>query len=733
MSTDPEPKPTEIVNGRFAIVGVLGAGAQGETLVAKDATSGKLVALKRFFVRGAASWKSVELAEREAIVQQGLVHPNLPRYVTHFEHEGALCLVTERIEGESLAQLLAQGRTLSQAEILRFLQDAASALAYLHALSPPVIHRDIKPANVLRRPDGSFAIVDFGSVQHRLRETGGSTVAGTFGFMAPEQLQGRAGPESDVYAAAATAVTALSGHQPEELPHRGLELDLAKALPTCDRNLRLALQAMLQPNPELRPKTIVAALEARRLSTSAGGAGLSRRKGWPRRLAGWSLLLVGLGAAAGAAVHFNGRRRAAPPPVATKLVTDWERAESAWQRGDIADAGRLFLAARKREPTHAITLREAEAVSIADPRAAPPVVLALKQAWYRGPTDSAQGVLDCLVDKLERDLPMREREPPLCVMAPMNQRQWSRSQSSHTNPAYALHDPAGYVRFWPIYEGSEGHAGWGTATKSLEPLVTANAAADSGVRRAIFAAMAGDSALLETELRQVDNLFVEFAKMRERRDAGIAETPDPTDTSPTPRSADEIVEERETARFDAERALSVAAAAAWFGHDDQRVVAYLPHAEAHSRGIFYQHLRRVSGQLLDDPHPAQSPGDYNVVDMQIFMSLRQEPPADTLKRMQGTGFSEPSRLFQMFAAGRHPQAQKLFAAWVRSGFVAATPAGGFYELFERAFRRREAARLIGDKKLEAELLTVTQKLGKVLRDPRRYAAIVSLESLLAKE
>ena len=733
MRPDPDSKATEIVMGRFEIVGLLGSGAQGETLVAKDASSGELVALKRFFVRGASSWKDVELAEREAMVQQGLSHPNLPRYVTHFEHEGALCLVTERIEGESLAQLLARGHTLSQTEILRFLQDAASALAYLHGLSPPLIHRDIKPANVLRRPDGSFAIVDFGSVQHRLRETGGSTVAGTFGFMAPEQLQGRAGPESDVYAAAATAVTALSGHQPEDLPHRGLELDLAKALPTCDRNLRQALQAMLQPNPELRPKTIVAALEARDLNTSPGSAGLSRRTRWPRRLARWSLLLVSLGAVVGAAVHFRGRLRLASPSPSSKPVTDWDRGERAWQRGDIADAGRLFLAARQREPAHAVSLREAEAVSVANPTAAPPVVLALKRDWYHGPTDAAQGVLDCLVEKLKQDLPMRQDEPPLCVLAPMNRRQYVQSQSSHGNPVYALHDPAGYVRFWPIYAGSEGHDHWGTATQSLEPLVRANEAADSGVRRALFAAMAGDSELLETELRQADQLFDAFAKMRERRDAGIAETPDPPDTYPRPRSKSEIVEERESARFDAERALSVAAAAAWFGHDDKRVTTYLPYAEAHSRGIFYEHLRRVSGELLDDPHPSQSPGDYNVVDMQIFMSLRQEPPSDTLKRLQGSGFSEPSRLYQMFAAGRHPQAQKLFAAWVQAGFVAATPTGGFYELFERAFRRREAARLIGDKKLEAELLTVTQKLGRVLRDPRRYAAIVSLESLLAKE
>src|SRR5882672_2194195 len=124
----------EVVNGRFAIVGSLGAGAQGETLVAEDAETGQLVALKRFFVRGATSWKDVELAEREASVQQGLDHPNLPKYIEHFEVDGALCLVMQRIEGESLAALGAAGKVLGAAEILRFLDDAAGALDYLHQL-----------------------------------------------------------------------------------------------------------------------------------------------------------------------------------------------------------------------------------------------------------------------------------------------------------------------------------------------------------------------------------------------------------------------------------------------------------------------------------------------------------------------------------------------------------------------------------------------------------------------
>ena len=93
------------------------------------------------------------------------------------------------------------------------------------------MHRDIKPGNVIRRPDGSFALVDFGAVRDKLKPGGGSTVVGTFGYMAPEQFQGRASPKSDVYGLGATALAMLTGCEPEELPHEGLALDVAKAVP----------------------------------------------------------------------------------------------------------------------------------------------------------------------------------------------------------------------------------------------------------------------------------------------------------------------------------------------------------------------------------------------------------------------------------------------------------------------------------------------------------------------
>jgi hypothetical protein len=252
------PSPaTSLRDGRFRILRSLGEGTQGQTFDAVDVREGRPVAIKRFDVRGAVAWKDVELAEREARVLQSLSHPKLPRYVDRFEEDGALYLVMDKIEGESLATIRKRDGGLGEREVERFLRDAAEVLAYLHGRSPPVIHRDLKPGNVVRRPDGSFAFVDFGAVRDKLRPEGGSTVVGTFGFMAPEQFQGRALPASDVYAIGATAVSMLTGREPEALPHKGLALDVRSALAgvASDRMIRV-LEKMLEPDPDRRAASI---------------------------------------------------------------------------------------------------------------------------------------------------------------------------------------------------------------------------------------------------------------------------------------------------------------------------------------------------------------------------------------------------------------------------------------------------------------------------------------------
>jgi len=92
-----------IRDGRYELLGKLGEGSQGTTFDAVDRREGRAVAIKRFSVKGAPSWKDVELAEREAAVLASLSHPLLPAHVDHFEEGGALYLVMEKVEGQTLS------------------------------------------------------------------------------------------------------------------------------------------------------------------------------------------------------------------------------------------------------------------------------------------------------------------------------------------------------------------------------------------------------------------------------------------------------------------------------------------------------------------------------------------------------------------------------------------------------------------------------------------------------
>jgi serine/threonine protein kinase len=254
---------TPLYDGRFVPFRRLGSGSQGETFEAVDRATGNVVALKRFDVHGASSWKDVELAEREASVLRSIEHPALPKYVAHFEQGGALYLAMEKVDGEDLAQSMGRGVRLSLAELTALVVTLADVFGYLHGRVPPLVHRDIKPSNLIRRPDGRFVLIDFGSVRDGLRPLGGSTVVGTFGYMAPEQFQGRALPATDWYGAGVTLLTLLTGTTPDKLPHRGLEIDVRASLPRSTPEAWLTLlERLTSADPDKRTCDLRGALSA---------------------------------------------------------------------------------------------------------------------------------------------------------------------------------------------------------------------------------------------------------------------------------------------------------------------------------------------------------------------------------------------------------------------------------------------------------------------------------------
>ncbi|MDB4962962.1 MAG: serine/threonine protein kinase [Myxococcales bacterium] len=245
-----------LLGGRYRLGPRLGKGSQGEIFLARDekakGADEREVIVKRLRLSGA--WKSFELFEREAKVLSQLRHAGVPRHLATIEEPpGTFNLVMQRLPGENLRELSAR-RRLSHLELRDVLIRGLEILDYLHTRSPAVIHRDIKPSNLVRAPDGRVGLVDFGGVLEAAREGGGSTIVGTYGYMAPEQLHGQVMPATDIYSLGATIVALAGGIEPEDVPRKGLRMDLDRHLPGVDPGLRAALSAMTDPDPDKRPQ-----------------------------------------------------------------------------------------------------------------------------------------------------------------------------------------------------------------------------------------------------------------------------------------------------------------------------------------------------------------------------------------------------------------------------------------------------------------------------------------------
>ncbi len=280
--TCPECLGAMLLHGRYRLLRQVGRGATGTVFQARDA-DGATVAIKELPLLRAEGPKARELLVREARVLQTIDHPRVPRCHDHFiagQGRGrAFYLVQDFIDGETLADELARG-TLDEAQVLAVLAELLAILVDLHGREPPVLHRDIKPANVMRATgDGRLVLLDFGAVRDVLRDSklGGSTVAGTFGYMAPEQFQGDARPATDLYGLGALAVNLLTGRDPAKLHGWDGRFRWESQAPMSP-GLAALLRGLLEPDPSRRLGSAVQALERVR-ALQAGKTRLADRLG----------------------------------------------------------------------------------------------------------------------------------------------------------------------------------------------------------------------------------------------------------------------------------------------------------------------------------------------------------------------------------------------------------------------------------------------------------------------
>jgi tetratricopeptide (TPR) repeat protein len=195
----------------YVILGELGRGASGVVYKARPVgRPDTLVALK--LIEGFGNLDT-QLVEPEILSQ--LNHPNIIRLVDYFLVSGKLALAMEFVEGPDLNGWVESHRRLSSAEVRDFLSQMAQALVCAHAQG--VTHSDIKPGNIMVAAGADrprFILADFGISRRAEGIQSKKRLAGSYRFMAPEQLRGRATPQSDLWSLGVVAYWLLTGNLP---------------------------------------------------------------------------------------------------------------------------------------------------------------------------------------------------------------------------------------------------------------------------------------------------------------------------------------------------------------------------------------------------------------------------------------------------------------------------------------------------------------------------------------
>jgi TolB-like protein/tRNA A-37 threonylcarbamoyl transferase component Bud32 len=203
----------------YHVLGKLGGGGMGVVYEAEDTRLGRRVALK-FLPHNLADDKvTLERFLREARIASQLNHPNICTIHDIGDFEGHPYIVMEKLEGQSLRDLL-NGHPMDVERVLDVGIQVSDALAACHAKG--IIHRDIKPANIFVTPAGQAKILDFGLVKlspeygDPLEDlTIAGEIFGTTVYMSPEQARGEElDARSDLFSLGVVLYEMATGYKP---------------------------------------------------------------------------------------------------------------------------------------------------------------------------------------------------------------------------------------------------------------------------------------------------------------------------------------------------------------------------------------------------------------------------------------------------------------------------------------------------------------------------------------
>ncbi|WP_395847018.1 serine/threonine-protein kinase [Cystobacter fuscus] len=277
----PSLAPGDVLEGKWRLEALLGAGGMGQVYRARDLALERTVAIKLLHEPLCEDPESVARFEREARAMARLEHAHITPIHAVGREGGRPFIVMKLLEGMSLARYLRSvPGPMPVPEVLALARQLCAGLDFIHQRG--CVHRDIKPGNIFVSPGGHATLLDFGILwEHRGEDFTRSGVRlGTPSYMAPEQARGEpVDGRADLFSLGLVLLEALTGLPPAstcrllgEGPRAAVPALRAQApwLPLAWAKVLVRATAM---NPEQRQEGALALLaaleEAERASASA--------------------------------------------------------------------------------------------------------------------------------------------------------------------------------------------------------------------------------------------------------------------------------------------------------------------------------------------------------------------------------------------------------------------------------------------------------------------------------
>ncbi len=245
---------------------------------------GLIVAIKVYRPQNALDIEGEQQFRDEYMIVFNCHHTNLI-HPTHFSiYKEVPYLVLPYCKQGSSERMM--GKLNDADSLWKFIGDTAGGLAYLHALTPPIVHQDIKPGNVLIDDNGNYSITDFG-ISAKSGSNGRNTEeeeerSGTMAYMSPERYHEGTEPSTagDIWAFGAMLYEMITCNVPFGEEGGWAQVEHPDAMPAMPQGMAPEIQrlitACLDPDPEKRPTAeyISRAAEARQFPVKPKKTGL---------------------------------------------------------------------------------------------------------------------------------------------------------------------------------------------------------------------------------------------------------------------------------------------------------------------------------------------------------------------------------------------------------------------------------------------------------------------------